>query len=276
VDDQQQCRCDCFYDHSDAAYRSNVVDLVSEERALRSLQLLPAVDIASGRAVNLERSAIDGDDPLRVASLWREHGAAWIHLVDLDQAYGRGSNQDLLNQVIGEIGIPVQLSGGIIDAPSLERALSTGASRIVLGAGALMDIDWVLASVKEHGERLAIALDVAVAEGELSLRPRGTDVDLGPLSPVLERLTKAQAVRLIVTDVSLDGTMSGVNSELLQQVCAASPARVIASGGVGGLDDLSLLRGLTGQGVEGAIVGRALYAGAFTLSQAIEIAGDQR
>jgi phosphoribosyl isomerase A len=242
---------------------------------MKALQLFPAVDVSDGHAINLERTRTAGEDPVTISLHWQEQGASWIHLVDLDQAFGRGNNFTLLSQVIAELDLPVQLSGGIVDQGTLDKALSTEAARIVLGCGALSKLDWLIDVVKEHRERIAIGLDVITTDGHQILQPRGSADELGPLLPTLERLNAAGIARVIITDNSLDGTMSGVNMDLIQLVCQSTPAAVIASGGVGELADLVQLRSMTSRGVEGAIVGRALYQRAFTLPEAIEIAGTQ-
>jgi 1-(5-phosphoribosyl)-5-[(5-phosphoribosylamino)methylideneamino] imidazole-4-carboxamide isomerase/N-(5'phosphoribosyl)anthranilate isomerase len=239
---------------------------------MTSLILLPAVDVAEGRAVRLVRGEAGTEtsygDPLDAALAWQEAGAAWIHLVDLDAAFGRGSNRELLASVVGKLDVEVEMSGGIRDDDSLEAALATGCARVNLGTAALESPDWVRSAIARHGERIAVGLDVRGT----TLAARGWTSEGGELFETLARLDTDGCARYVVTDVNRDGTLTGPNVELLRSVCAATSRPVVASGGVASLDDLRMLRALTDIGVEGAIVGKALYAGQFTLQQALEVA----
>jgi 1-(5-phosphoribosyl)-5-[(5-phosphoribosylamino)methylideneamino] imidazole-4-carboxamide isomerase/N-(5'phosphoribosyl)anthranilate isomerase len=234
-----------------------------------TLTLLPAVDVADGRAVRLVQGAAGSEtsygDPLDAALAWQNDGASWVHLVDLDAAFGRGSNADLLAGVIGRLDVKVELSGGIRDDASLDRALATGAARINIGTAALEDPQWCDRVVAEYGERVAIGLDV---RGRM-LSARGWTRDGGDLFEVLARLDKAGAARYVVTDITKDGMMRGPNLELLRAVCAQTDRPLIASGGVSTLDDLRALATLEPVGVEGVIAGKSLYAGAFTVAEAL-------
>ena len=234
-----------------------------------TLTLLPAVDVADGQAVRLVQGAAGSEtaygDPLEAALAWQNDGAEWVHLVDLDAAFGRGSNAELLAAVVGRLDVKVELSGGIRDDESLTRALATGCARVNIGTAALEDPQWCDRVVGEHGERVAIGLDV---RGH-TLSARGWTRDGGDLFEVLERLNKAGCARYVVTDIMKDGMMRGPNLELLRDVCARTHAPVIASGGVSTLDDLRALAGLEPLGVEGVIAGKALYAGAFTVAEAL-------
>ncbi|TDB88041.1 bifunctional 1-(5-phosphoribosyl)-5-((5-phosphoribosylamino)methylideneamino)imidazole-4-carboxamide isomerase/phosphoribosylanthranilate isomerase PriA [Micromonospora fluostatini] len=236
-----------------------------------SLTLLPAVDVADGQAVRLVQGAAGSEtaygDPLEAALAWQRDGAEWIHLVDLDAAFGRGSNADLLADVVGRLDVRVELSGGIRDDASLRAALATGAARVNIGTAALEDPQWCDRICGEYGDRVAIGLDV---RGR-TLSARGWTRDGGDLYEVLERLDKAGASRYVVTDITKDGTMRGPNLDLLREVCARTDAPVIASGGVSTLDDLRALATLEPVGVEGVIAGKALYAGAFTVAQALAV-----
>lgn len=207
--------------------------------------------------------------PRDAALAWQNDGAEWVHLVDLDAAFGRGSNRELLAQVVGELDVKVELSGGIRDDESLTAALATGCARVNLGTAALEDPAWCASAIARHGERVAVGLDVEIVEGAHRLRGRGWVSDGGDLWEVLERLRAQGCSRYVVTDVTKDGTLTGPNLELLAQVAGVANAPVIASGGVSSLDDLRAIAELTGAGVEGAIVGKALYAGRFTLPDAI-------
>ncbi|TDB76068.1 bifunctional 1-(5-phosphoribosyl)-5-((5-phosphoribosylamino)methylideneamino)imidazole-4-carboxamide isomerase/phosphoribosylanthranilate isomerase PriA [Micromonospora sp. KC723] len=235
-----------------------------------SLTLLPAVDVADGQAVRLVQGAAGSEtaygDPLEAALAWQSDGAEWIHLVDLDAAFGRGSNAHLLAEVVRQLDVKVELSGGIRDDESLSAALGTGAARVNIGTAALEDPPWCDRICGEYGDRVAIGLDV---RGR-TLSARGWTRDGGDLWEVLERLDKAGASRYVVTDITKDGTMRGPNLELLREVCARTDAPVIASGGVSTLDDLRALATLEPVGVEGVITGKALYAGAFTVAEALE------
>jgi phosphoribosyl isomerase A len=238
-----------------------------------ALTLLPAVDVAAGQAVRLVRgeagTATRYGDPLAAALEWQRAGAEWIHLVDLDAAFGRGDNRDLLAKLVRSVDMRVELSGGLRDDESLSAALATGAARVNVGTAALEDPTWCARVVAEHGERVAIALDV---RGR-TLAARGWTRDGGDLYETLARLDAEGFARYVVTDVTRDGTLAGPNLELLRSVCAATPRPIIASGGVATLDDLRALAGLVRIGVEGAIVGKALYTGAFMLEDALHAVG---
>jgi 1-(5-phosphoribosyl)-5-[(5-phosphoribosylamino)methylideneamino] imidazole-4-carboxamide isomerase/N-(5'phosphoribosyl)anthranilate isomerase len=234
-----------------------------------SLVLLPAVDVAGGQAVRLVQGAAGSEtsygDPLDAALAWQAAGAQWIHLVDLDAAFGRGSNAELLAQVTGKLDVQVELSGGIRDDASLERALATGCARVNIGTAAMENPDWVRRIIAGHGPKIAVGLDV---RGR-TLAARGWTKEGGDLYEALSRLDTEGCARYVITDVLKDGMLRGPNLDLYRDVCARTDAPVVASGGVSSLDDLRALAGLTGLGVEGAIVGKALYAGAFTLEEAL-------
>jgi 1-(5-phosphoribosyl)-5-[(5-phosphoribosylamino)methylideneamino] imidazole-4-carboxamide isomerase/N-(5'phosphoribosyl)anthranilate isomerase len=233
------------------------------------LELLPAVDVADGQAVRLVKGEAGSEtsygDPLAAALAWQEAGAEWIHLVDLDAAFGRGSNRELLAEVVGKLDVKVELSGGIRDDASLEAALATGCRRVNLGTAALEAPDWVRSAIARHGDRIAVGLDVRGT----TLAGRGWTREGGELFETLARLDADGCARYVVTDVNKDGTLQGPNLQLLRDVCAATDRPVVASGGVSSLDDLRAIASLTGIGVEGAIVGKALYAQAFTLQEAL-------
>ena len=237
------------------------------------LQLLPAVDVADGQAVRLVQGEAGSEtsygDPLAAALAWAEAGAEWIHLVDLDAAFGRGSNRELLADVVGRLDVAVELSGGIRDDTSLEAALATGCTRVNLGTAALEDPDWTARAIARHGDRIAVGLDVRGT----TLAARGWTQEGGDLWETLERLDRDGCARYVVTDVTKDGTLRGPNLDLLREVCARTSAPVVASGGISSLDDLRALRELVPLGVEGAIVGKALYAQAFSLAEALDVAG---
>ena len=237
----------------------------------RNLELLPAIDIRGGRAVRLVQGELRNEsqfgDPIEVARDFQRAGAEWIHLVDLDAAFGIGSNYDLILNVIKSIDLKIELSGGIRDDHSLRRALATGCQRVNLGTAALEDPSWTAEVIGEFGDRIAVGLDV---RGH-TLAARGWTKEGGELFETIERLDRDGCARYVVTDVAKDGTLKGPNLELLREVCAATSAPVIASGGVSNLEDLRELRTLTEIGVEGAIVGKALYAGNFTIEDALEV-----
>ena len=240
------------------------------------LELLPAVDVAGGQAVRLVQGEAGSEtsygDPLAAALDWQAGGAEWVHLVDLDAAFGRGSNAPALAEVAGALaalGVKVEMSGGIRDDESLERALAAGAARVNLGTAALEDPEWTARVIARHGDAIAVGLDVRGT----TLAARGWTQEGGDLWEVLARLDAVGCARYVVTDVTKDGTLRGPNLELLAEVCARTDAPVVASGGISSLADLVALRALVPAGLEGAIVGKALYAGAFTLPQALDVAG---
>ncbi len=234
------------------------------------LELLPAVDVADGQAVRLVQGEAGSEtlygDPLAAALAWQEAGAEWVHLVDLDAAFGRGSNAPLLAEVVGRLDVSVELSGGIRDDGSLARALATGCRRVNLGTAALEDPEWCRSVISEHGDRIAVGLDVRGT----TLAARGWTQEGGDLWEVLERLERDGCERYVVTDVARDGTLAGPNLALLEDVCARTDRPVVASGGVASIADLEALSELVPLGIEGAIVGKALYAGAFTLTEALD------
>jgi 1-(5-phosphoribosyl)-5-[(5-phosphoribosylamino)methylideneamino] imidazole-4-carboxamide isomerase/N-(5'phosphoribosyl)anthranilate isomerase len=235
------------------------------------LELLPAVDVKDGRAVRLVQGELDAEtaygNPLEVALEFQAAGAEWLHLVDLDAAFGRGENSALLAEVVGKLDIKVELSGGIRDDESLRRALATGCERVNLGTAALENPEWTAKVIAEFGDRIAVGLDV---RGHV-LAARGWTKEGGDLFETIERLERDGCARYVVTDVTKDGTLKGPNIELLKEVCAVTRKPVVASGGISSLEDIAALVALNNSGVEGAIVGKALYAGAFTLQEALEL-----
>ena len=236
------------------------------------LQLLPAVDVKDGRAVRLVQGELSKEsifgDPLDAALEFQNAGAEWIHLVDLDAAFGRGDNADLLAHVVGVLDIDVELSGGIRDDETLQRAISTGCKRINLGTAALENPDWTAQIIAKYGDLIAVGLDV---RGH-TLAARGWTSEGGDLFETIDRLDANGCSRYVVTDVAKDGTLAGPNLELLASVCRATKKPIIASGGISSLADIQALKAVTPRGIEGAIIGKALYAGAFTLQSALKIA----
>ncbi|WP_130175954.1 bifunctional 1-(5-phosphoribosyl)-5-((5-phosphoribosylamino)methylideneamino)imidazole-4-carboxamide isomerase/phosphoribosylanthranilate isomerase PriA [Cryobacterium sp. SO1] len=247
---------------------------MSEFNKTPKLVLLPAVDVADGKAVRLTQGEAGTEtnygDPMDAALDWANQGAEWIHLVDLDAAFGRGNNTSVLKKVIKQLrGVNVELSGGIRDDASLEAALNTGVKRINLGTAALENPEWAASVIAQYGDAIAVGLDVRGT----TLAARGWTKDGGDLWQVLERLEEAGCTRYVVTDVTKDGTLKGPNLELLREVMERTHRPVIASGGIASLDDIAALRELVPLGLEGAIVGKALYAGAFTLAEALDVSG---
>ncbi|MGV8910103.1 MAG: bifunctional 1-(5-phosphoribosyl)-5-((5-phosphoribosylamino)methylideneamino)imidazole-4-carboxamide isomerase/phosphoribosylanthranilate isomerase PriA [Propionicimonas sp.] len=240
---------------------------------MSKLELLPAVDVQGGQAVQLVQGVAGSEkvfgDPLAAARRWQDGGAEWLHLVDLDAAFGRGSNADVIAEIVAAMQLKVELSGGIRDDASLQRALDTGCRRVNIGTAALENPEWCNRVIGEHGDRIAIGLDVRGTR----LAARGWTREGGELWETLERLNTAGCARYVVTDVASDGMLTGPNVQLLKDVCARTDAMVVASGGIAQLDDLRVLRELVPLGVEGAIVGTALYVGNFTLGEALAVAG---
>jgi len=249
---------------------------LSEFSAQPELTLFPAVDIADGKAVRLVQgesdSATNYGDPVDAAADFAKQGAEWIHLVDLDAAFGRGENRTVIRRVIRSLRdkVQVELSGGIRDDDSLERAVEMGVKRVNLGTAALENPEWAANAISRYGELIAVGLDVRGT----TLAARGWTREGGDLWTVLDRLEEANCARYVVTDVTKDGTLKGPNLELLRQIMERTDRPVIASGGVANLDDIAALRALVPLGLEGAIVGKALYSGAFTLRQALDVASD--
>jgi 1-(5-phosphoribosyl)-5-[(5-phosphoribosylamino)methylideneamino] imidazole-4-carboxamide isomerase/N-(5'phosphoribosyl)anthranilate isomerase len=239
---------------------------------MKYLELLPAVDVKDGRAVRLVQGELSKESiygaPLEVALEFQNAGAEWIHLVDLDAAFGRGDNSRMLAEIVGVLDIKVELSGGIRDNESLSRAIATGCTRINLGTAALENPEWTARIIAQHGDLIAVGLDV---RGQI-LAARGWTSEGGDLFETLARLDRDGCARYVVTDVTKDGTLTGPNIELLKSVCAATSKPVVASGGISNLSDIADLAALTSIGIEGAIIGKALYAGAFTLGEALKVA----
>jgi phosphoribosylformimino-5-aminoimidazole carboxamide ribotide isomerase/phosphoribosylanthranilate isomerase len=248
---------------------------MTEFNTAPALTLLPAVDVADGKAVRLTQGEAGTEtsygDPVDAADQWISQGAEWIHLVDLDAAFGRGNNHAVIKKVVKNTPrkVNVELSGGIRDDASLQAALGTGAKRINLGTAALENPEWAAHVISEYGEAVAVGLDVRGT----TLAARGWTQEGGDLWAVMDRLEAAGCARYVVTDVTKDGTLQGPNLDLLRQVMERTPKPVIASGGVADLDDIAALRELVPLGLEGAIVGKALYAGAFSLAEALDVAG---
>ena len=242
---------------------------------LPSLELLPAVDVSEGRAVQLVQGIAGSGgqfgDPVEAALAWQEQGSKWLHLVDLDAAFGRGSNAELLAEIVGRLDIDVEMSGGIRDEETLTRALATGCRRVNLGTAALETPEWTAHAIAQHGDRIAVGLDVRGT----TLAARGWTSEGGDLWETLARLDAEGCARYVVTDVAKDGMLQGPNLQLLRDVCAATDRPIVASGGVTTRDDVVALRGLVPEGVEGAIIGSALYKGTLTLADAIDAAGPQ-
>ena len=237
------------------------------------LELLPAVDIVDGQAVRLLQGEAGSETsygtPLEAALNWQNAGADWVHMVDLDAAFGRGNNADLISEVVSQLNVKVELSGGLRDDESLERALELGVARVNLGTAALENPEWTRRAIDRFGDKIAVGLDVRGT----TLAGRGWTKEGGDLWEVLARLEEAGCARYVVTDVTKDGTLQGPNVELLRRMVEKTGKPVVASGGISSLEDLRVLRELVPLGVEGAIVGKALYAGAFTLPEALDVAG---
>jgi len=239
---------------------------------MKILDILPAIDVKEGSAIRLVQGELDKQskygNPLEIATEFVAAGASWIHLVDLDAAFGLGNNFEVLASVIKSVDIKIELSGGIRDHESLERALSTGCSRIILGTAALEQEEWTESVIKKHGDKIAVGLDVRGRE----LSARGWTKSGGDLFEAITRLDKAGCARYVLTDITRDGTLTGPNLELLTEVTSFTKTPIVASGGISSLTDVKALTQLTNQGVEGVIIGKALYAGAFTLAQVLAIA----
>ncbi len=241
------------------------------------LQLLPAVDIKGGQAVQLTQG-VDGSEktfgsPIEAALRWQQAGAEWIHLVDLDAAFGHGDNHELKSQIVASLDIDVEMSGGIRDDESLAAAMATGCRRVNIGTAALESPKWCARAIATWGDRIAVALDVRGT----TLAGRGWTKDGGDLYETLARLDAEGCARYVLTDVNKDGMLQGPNLQLLADVCAATDRPVVASGGVTTLADIEALMALVEVGVEGAIAGTALYEGRFTIEDALALTrrGDQ-
>ena len=236
--------------------------------------LLPAVDVVQGQAVRLDQGEAGTEksygDPLEAARRWEAQGAKWLHFVDLDAAFGRGSNHELMAEITAQLGIAVELTGGIRDDASLDRALATGAKRVNIGTAALQQPDWTCQMIERHGDKIAIDIAVRETDGEWRTKGNGWTSDGGDLWEVLERFDAAGCSRFVVTDVSKDGTLAGPNIELLREVAAATDAKITASGGIASLDDVVDVARYADEGIDSVIIGKALYEKRFTLREALE------
>lgn len=243
-----------------------------------SFTLLPAVDVVDGQAVRLDQGEAGTEKsygaPLEAALEWQAQGAQWLHFVDLDAAFNRGSNHELMAEITAKLDIEVELTGGIRDDASLERALATGARRVNIGTAALENPEWIAQVLASHGDQIAVDLAVREIDGEWRTRGNGWVSDGGDLWEVLERLDAAGCQRFVVTDVTKDGTLTGPNIELLREVAAATDAKVTASGGISSLDDLRELARYENEGIDSAIIGKALYEKKFTLTEALAVVAE--
>lgn len=241
-----------------------------------SFTVLPAVDVVDGQAVRLDQGEAGTEKnygaPLDAALQWQEEGADWLHFVDLDAAFGRGSNHELMAEITKTLSINVELTGGIRDDATLQRALATGAKRVNIGTAALEDPDWAAEAIAKHGDKIAVDIAVREENGEWRTKGRGWTSDGGDLWEVLEFFDSAGCARFVVTDVSKDGTLAGPNMDLLREVSAATDAAVTASGGVSALADLVEIARYADEGIDSVIVGKALYEKRFTLRDALAIA----
>ena len=239
---------------------------------MKTLEILPAIDVKEGVAIRLVLGELDKQskygDPIEIATQFVASGASWIHLVDLDAAFGLGNNFEVLASVIKSVDIKIELSGGIRDDESLNRALSTGCTRINLGTAALEQPEWTESVIKKHGDKIAVGLDVRGRQ----LSARGWTKSGGDLFEAITRLDKVGCARYVLTDITRDGTLTGPNLELLKEVTSFTKTPIVASGGISSLRDVKTLTQLTNDGVEGVIIGKALYAGAFTLAQVLATA----
>jgi len=236
------------------------------------LELLPAVDVQDGQAVRLVQgeygTATNYGNPFDAAMGWQQAGAEWLHLVDLDAAFGHGNNREVIQRITAELGIRIELSGGLRDDASLAEALHMGATRVNLGTAALENPEWTAKVIEQYGDKIAVGLDV---RGE-QLATRGWVEEGGNIWDVLDQLEDAGCARYVVTDITKDGTLTGPNTDLLLQIAQKTGKPVIASGGISTLEDIATLASMVDQGIEGAIIGKALYAGQFTLEQALQVA----
>ncbi|MFP7364519.1 bifunctional 1-(5-phosphoribosyl)-5-((5-phosphoribosylamino)methylideneamino)imidazole-4-carboxamide isomerase/phosphoribosylanthranilate isomerase PriA [Corynebacterium callunae] len=238
-----------------------------------SFNILPAVDVVNGQAVRLDQGEAGTEKsygtPLESALKWQEQGAKWLHFVDLDAAFNRGSNHEMMAEIVGKLDIDVELTGGIRDDESLERALATGARRVNIGTAALEKPEWIASAIARYGDKIAVDIAVRLEAGEWRTRGNGWVSDGGDLWEVLERLDSQGCARFVVTDVSKDGTLSGPNVDLLRDVAAATEAPIVASGGISKLEDVLELAKYQDEGIDSVIIGKALYEHKFTLAQAL-------
>lgn len=237
------------------------------------IDLLPAIDIVNGQAVRLLQGEAGTEtpygDPKDNARKFEQAGARWIHMVDLDAAFGRGSNADLIADIVASVDINIEVSGGLRDDESLARVLDAGAARVNLGTAAIENPAWTADVIDRYGDKIAVGLDV---RGE-TLAGRGWTTEGPNVWTMIQQLDKAGCARYVVTDVSKDGTLAGPNIDLLLKVADHTDTPIVASGGVSTLDDIRRIAALADNGIDGVIVGKALYAGQFTIEQALAAVG---
>lgn len=239
------------------------------------LLLLPALHLVGGQAVQITRGAETPSQPLgdavALARRWADEGVQWLHVIDVDAAFGHGDNASLVQAIVDSVPAHVQVAGGIRDDASLVRALNSGAARVTLGTAALADPDWCRAAIKHAGDRLAVGLDV----DSDALRANGWPPDENVLTAVT-MLDEAGAQHYVVRCTAADGTKSGPSYELLGAICARTQGGVMAMGGISNLEDLRRLRGLVPIGVEGVIVATALHDGSISVPEALRITAGER
>jgi phosphoribosylanthranilate isomerase len=235
---------------------------------MKALELYPAVDIKDGKAARLIKGQLNTTenfgDPAEVVNQFIDAGSKWIHLVDLDAAFGTGNNRNQIKEITSITDISFQLSGGINNQQTLDFALTTAAKQINLATSALLDLQWVEQVLKSHGDKLSISLDVAADTNQLIAR--GSGQNLGDLNLMIENLNAIGCTRFIITDIETDGALSGPNFDLLKKVSDKTEASIISSGGVGSIDDLIQLRQMQ---IDGVVLGKALYSGQIDLISAL-------
>jgi phosphoribosylanthranilate isomerase len=235
---------------------------------MKVMDLYPAVDIKSGKAARLTKGQIDSTenfgDPAEVVNQFIEAGSKWIHLVDLDAAFGTGTNKEIIKEITSFPNIAFQLSGGINNQTSLDFAISTNANQINLATSALHDLKWVEEVMQKYGSRLSVSLDVDAGSNQLIAR--GSGDNLGNLFQMIKRLDSIGCHRYILTDINADGALTGSNFDLIEKVTAVTDAAIISSGGVSSIDDLLKLRELQ---IAGVVLGKALYGGQIDLVSAL-------
>lgn len=240
------------------------------------MEIYPAVDLRNGQVVRLKygdpnQQTVFGDDPVAVAKKWHEGGAAWVHVVNLDGAFGENSARNWkILPTMTELPVRLQFGGGIRSLSDIERALNAGVTRVILGTAAVENPTIVSEAVESFGaERIAVGIDAR--DGEVKTRGWQAGAGLSPV--VLARLMKNLGVQTIIhTDISRDGVLTGVNAAASAALAQQSGVQVIASGGVASLEDI---QAVVDHQLDGVIVGRALYEGKFTLEEALTIAGEK-
>lgn len=236
--------------------------------------LFPAIDLLNSQVVRLQQGleqskTVYSNDPPAMARSFQDAGAQWIHVVDLDGAFGRPEvNDAVIRDMIHSVSIPIELGGGIRTLDRITYWLKQGVGRVILGSVAIKNPDLVQTAIETHGSD-AIVVGIDMKDGKVAIHGWQDKTDVDAIS-LAKQMQACGLTRTIITDIATDGMLTGPRLETMLQIADATGLNVIASGGVGTLDDLATIEAVTSRGIEGAIVGKAIYENAFTVQEAVE------